>query len=547
MTRVSPDSSTSAVRGRLPLYVLAAAALGALVHALPLVVASLSTPDGWSFTGIHQNNPDLMQYRQWFRQTQIDGPVITNVLTPEPNRPHLLVLFAWTVGTVASWLGVAPELVYSWGGLLLAVWFVVVLYRVVEATVPTTSHRPWIFAALFGGGFGGHLKLLLRFEEIRALPGVRASFYEPLTEWLLFEDYRGHFVFTTFYDSHFLLHWGLACSAVLALLRQLQQPTAGRLALVAGLFALTTFVHVYTGVTLVAVALTVAFTCHVQQVTARDARVACGTAVAAAVAAVGIVALMLSRSGIPMSPWRAPIMLPSIVLLSYPLAFGFFLWGLPRLLHRPSVETCVLLGWAFGCLALTFAGPFYAYTDRGILSLQIPVTILGGLVYFWNRARPTWLAVAMAAAVMGVTPAWSIGRVSGTSSFNTTQPAKFQNDGHRRLIAASRRVATPDTLLLADEASLLWLAPEFPGRHYCGHFFLTVSYDEKQAEVDAFYRNPSPEARMAFLRSRGISMLFVPSRFSPESFAALDALSAVESSDAGTLFSVNASGPESLR
>ena len=93
----------------LPLYVLAAAALASLVHLMPVVVASLTTPEGWHFTGIHQSSPDLMQYRQWFRQTQIDGPIITNTFTAEPNRPHLLVLFAWVVGTIASWLGIAPE------------------------------------------------------------------------------------------------------------------------------------------------------------------------------------------------------------------------------------------------------------------------------------------------------------------------------------------------------------------------------------------------------------------------------------------------------
>lgn len=529
--------------GRLPFYVLVAAALAALVHALPLIVAYLTTPEGWRFTGIHQNSGDLMQYRQWFRQAQLDGPIIRNMLTPEPNRPHLLVLFAWAVGTIASWLDASPEWVYAYGGLLLAVWLVVLLYRIVEATVPTPANRPWIFAALFGGGFGGHLKLLLRFEPIRALPGVRASVYEPLTRWLLFEDYRGHFVFTTLYDSHFLLHWGLACASVLALLRQLQRPGTLRLAIVAVLFALTTLVHVYTGITLVAVALGVALTCHVQNVAAPTARTACAAAVIAATVAVGLVALLLSRAGVPVSPWRAPIMLPSILLISYPLALGFFLWGLPRLVQAPSVEVCVLLGWTFGCLAITLAGPFYAYTDRGILSLQVPLTILGGLVFFGNGRRPTALAAVVAVAVMAVTPAWSVARVSGTSSFNPAQPAKFQSDDHRRLIDAARRSASRDTLLLADEPSVLWLAPEYPGKHYCGHFFLTVDYDRRQEEVEGFYRTESTEARASFLRAHGVSLLFVPAGLKPDTFRGIDGLAVVESTGVGTLFSFGPPNP----
>ncbi len=524
----------------LPLYVLAAAALASLVHLLPVIVAWWTTPEGWQFTGVHQGSPDLMQYRQWFRQTQVDGPVITNTFTAEPNRPHLLVVFAWVVGTIASWLGIAPEWVYAYSGVLLAVAFVVVLYRIVEATVPTPSYRPWIFCALFGGGFGGHLKLLLRFESIRALPGVRASVYEPLTQWLLFEDYRGHFVFTSLYDSHFLLHWGLACASVLALLRQLQRPSSARLALVAALFALTAAVHVYTGVTLIAVALAVALTCHVQNVAAPTARSACAVAVIAATATVGVVALLLSGAGVPMSTWRAPLMLPSIIFISYPLALGFFFAGLPRLVRAPSLEECVLIGWAFGCLAVALSGPFYAYTDRGILSLQVPITILAGLVFFRDGRRPTILATVVAVLVLAVTPVWSVARISGTAAFTSEQPVKFQTDAHRRLIDAARRSATRDSLLLADEPSLLWLAPEFPGRHYCGHFFLTVDYERKEQEVARFYKSESAEARTSFLRAHAVSLLFVPARLEPQSFRSIEGLTVVESTDAGTLFSFDA-------
>ncbi|MGE0812592.1 MAG: hypothetical protein AB7O93_04575 [Vicinamibacterales bacterium] len=536
MATVPNGSPAARARGRLPVYVFAAAALGALIHALPLVAALATTPDGWHFTGIHQNSPDLMQYRQWFRQTQIDGPVITNVLTPEANRPHLLVLFAWVVGTIAAWLGVSGEAVYAWGGCLLAVWFVVLLYRIVEATVPRPGHRVWIFAALFGGGFGGHLKLLLRFEAVRALPGVRASLYEPLTRYLLFEDFRGHFIFTTFYDSHFLLHWCLACWAVLALLRQIQRPSPARLATVAALFALTTLVHVYSGITIAAVAVCIALTCYVQRVSAATAVRACGAAVFASVVAVGVVALLLSRAGIPISPWRDPVMLPAIVLVAYPLALGFFLWGLPRLLQAPSLETCVLLGWAFGCLAVTFSGPFYAYPDRGVLTLQIPLTILGGLVYFRDRARPTAAAVAVAVFVMAATPAWSVGRVVGSSTFTPESPAKFQNADYQKIVDAARRTASPADLLLADEGSLLWLAPDYPGRNYSAHFFLTVDYTRRQEEVTAFYRGDDVQ-RAAFLRAQGISQLFVPARYGPDGFAGIAGLRVIEASSVGTLFS----------
>lgn len=137
-------SQSARLPGRLPWVVVTVGLVAALLHTVPIVTAALTTPEGWRPTGIYQSSPDLMQYRQWFRQTQLEGPVISNMLTAEPHQPYMLVIFAWAVGEVASWVGASPEFVYQYAGCLFAFLFVIVIYRLVEAFVPSSAHRWWM-------------------------------------------------------------------------------------------------------------------------------------------------------------------------------------------------------------------------------------------------------------------------------------------------------------------------------------------------------------------------------------------------------------------
>ena len=72
----SDPSSARRWRRLPPAYVFVAAIFACALHLLPVLVAWWTVPDGWQSTGVHQNNPDVMQYRQWFRQTQ-GNPLIS--------------------------------------------------------------------------------------------------------------------------------------------------------------------------------------------------------------------------------------------------------------------------------------------------------------------------------------------------------------------------------------------------------------------------------------------------------------------------------------
>lgn len=532
------ESATS-TPARWPLAVIVVALLAAALHTVPLVTAQRTVPAGWRFTGIHQSSPDLMQYRQWFRQTQIEGPVISNRLTSEPHQPYMLVVFAWSIGKVAAATGIAPEFVYAYTGCLFAFLLVLVLYRLVEVFVDRPGPRWWIFGALLlGGGLGGHLKLLLRFEAVRRLPGVGRLIWEPMLDTNLFEDYRGQFVFSTFFDTHFLLAWLCTSASVLLLYRAIEKPTAVRLSVAAALAAFTGVVHLHSGLSVVVIAAGIAWMCHVGRQHAREALVALVIVGGAAVAGVAAQALLMGPGGLPTPPWRARPIEPSVLFLAYTLQWIMAAWALTKLWSRPSLGTCALTGWVIGCLVYTFSGPFWMYPDRGTMSLIIPITILGGLGYFATRPRPTAMALVVGAFFLLVTPVWTIAHEISSAAFLPTLNAKFVNADHDAIVAAAKARAGRDDLLLADEPSLLWLGPEYPGMHYCGHFFLTVDYDRKQAEVTQFYKDDAA-AQEAFLRAHGVKYLFVATRNAPASYAGRPGLVPVVANSVGTLFAVD--------
>jgi hypothetical protein len=522
-------------RRALPLAVYGVALAAALLHVVPLATGWLTTPDGWRFTGIHQLSEDVMTYRQWFRQAQLDGPVIRNMLTSEPDESYVLVVFAWMIGTLAKWTGSSPEWVYALSGCVFAFLFVLVLHRLVAAFVPWPAARWWILGAtLVGGGLSGHLKLLLRVDSIRSQPLVRRLIVEPLQTYNLWEDYRGQFVFQTLFDSHFLIALLCTSASVLAAYRYLSHPAPSRLLLAAALAAVTSVVHLYSGLTLIAIFAGIAWTCWIGGLGVRPAVIVLLVVGASAAAGVSLSALAVGSQGLEAPQWRAAPMLPSLLLLSYTLQLGMAAWALPRLWRDRTLETCVLAGWLAGCLALTSSGPFNPYPDRGTMTMLIPATVLGGLGYFTTRTVPSTTAILVGAFFLLATPLWTLAHEVDGNRFTPSMPAKFMSAAHDDIVTAVRSRARPDDVLLSDGLSLLWLAPYYPGTHYCAHFFMTADYARKNDEVSRFFAATAAE-QAAFLRAERVRYVFATARRAP-ALSTVPGLQRVIGNDVGTLF-----------
>jgi hypothetical protein len=295
-------------RMRLPAWVLGLALAAALLHLLPFLLASAQTPPNWTFTGNTSVNPDIMQYRVWFRQTQVEGPLVTDTFTSEANRPHLLVLYHYAYGTLASWLSLSPEEVYAYAGSFLAFLLVVLVFVTVAQFTTSGYQQAWIvIGTVLGGGAGAHIKQLMRPEAVKSNLLVKRMFFEPLQQYLLFEDLRGQFVFTTLFDTHFLLFWVMAAICVLSLYWTLRRYSVGRLALTTALYGALTLLHLYDGVTLVAITMSIAMLCASRGLAVRAAVVTTCVTTAVVLACIGAQVWLATRSGIPVSDWRPEV------------------------------------------------------------------------------------------------------------------------------------------------------------------------------------------------------------------------------------------------
>ena len=119
--------------------------------------------------------------------------------------------------------------------------------------------------------------------------------------------------------------------------------------------------------------------------------------------------------------------------------------------------------------------------------------------------------------------------------FRATVPQRWLSPAHQQVLATLRSTAGPEDVLAALREDVGWLAAVFPGRHYAGHFFLTVDYERKTAELKGL-GNTAPEARARFLRDHGITMVFVNVKNQPGGYYGTPGLVPLVENNAGTLF-----------
>lgn len=524
-------------RGGIPARVWVVALVAALLHMAPFWHAQVSTRDGWTFTGNTTISPDYMQYRVWERQTQREGPVVTNRFTTEPNAKHLPVFFYWGVGKVAGWLGVRPEFVYAYAGAGLAIILTLLVFATVRRFMPDPTHGWWTFLAIMGGGgLGAYLKFASAVPRLSELTVVQKFIVEPVMIAPTFEEYRSHYVYRTLYDTHFLFLWIVMLVAVLALHQAVVRFTPARAAVVALLFATLTVLHVYEGIVLVAIAAGVlAFAWrHVdERRTALRLLIVGGVVV---FACYGALAWLYQRSNLPLPTWNARNIVFATLLISFPLTWPLLAIGGRQYWLKAGRDERFLLGWAAGCLAVSLSGPFFPYPDRGTMTLQVPLLIITAAIYFTRWRTLTRRAALIALVALGASPAWQIIRSWYFTRFRSDAPFMYINADHRAALGTLLSRSDTSQVLLAEPADLVWLAPEFPGRLYVGHFFLTVDFIEKNESLQRALA--TPDSLPALLARSGASWFYVNARREPGRLTSMPSITPVHIGPEGTLFRV---------
>ena len=531
--------------GDIPIWVWVVAMGVALLHMTPYWRAASSTPDTWHFTANLSVSPDYMQYRVWSRQTVEEGPIVTNRFTAEPNRRHLPVMPYWIVGQTARLTGLTPEWAYAWIGAFLAAVFTVLLYALTRWFMPTGRATTWVFAFLMlSGGLGGYMMWLGDWSFVRGSYALNALFVAPFQgagRAALFENYRGNYIIQSIFDTHFMMFWLLSTVAVIALWATLRRFSLARLALVSVIFAFGTFLHVYEGLTLLVIALGACIAVWRKGVplkTVLTVFLTCGMSVAVVLLPLAVI---YKSSGLPAPEWRGLVVEFPIVVLAYPVAWLILVPGITRYWRETNVDGAFLVGWGLALLLLTLSGPFFPYPDRGTMTLQIPLLLVAGGIWFARHESVGWKAALIAILLAGSTTAFTLDGWVGRTAFHDDQPHKYLSPAHQSVIEALRENARPGELLVASQLPLRWLAPEYPGRHYAGHFFLTVGFAAKQDTLAAFWAG-TPEEQSRFLSSRRARWLFVEPAQDPARFEAIPGLVPIVRESIGTLFEVRPAG-----
>jgi hypothetical protein len=167
--------------------------------------------------------------------------------------------------------------------------------------------------------------------------------------------------------------------------------------------------------------------------------------------------------------------------------------------------------------------------------------LVAGSIWFARRESVGWKPALIAILLAGSTTAFTLESWVGRTAFRDDQPHKYLSPSHASVIEALRANARPGELLVASQLPLRWLAPEYPGRHYAGHFFLTIGFAAKQDTLAAFWAG-TPEEQSRFLSSRGARWLFVEQAQDPSRFEAVSGLVPVIRESVGTLFEVRPAG-----
>jgi hypothetical protein len=216
-------------------------------------------------------------------------------------------------------------------------------------------------------------------------------------------------------------------------------------------------------------------------------------------------------------------------------------WGGLKYWQHAGLAETFLVGWALGCTALTLSGPFYPYPDRGTMTLQIPIYIIAGQIFFARWPRMTPLIVGILILILGATPVTTFALQWKFTNFDPTRAAVFTSRAHREIVAVLTERAGENDVIILDKTDFdwgtddLWIAPEYPGKFYAGHFFLTPDYDKKRAEVNRFFEG-SPNDQAAFLREKRIRFVYVNANQNPHRFEQIPGLRLLKSEPIGALF-----------
>jgi hypothetical protein len=112
-----------------------------VLTSLPYLYGYLSSPPDKQFMGLMLDVPDHGQYLSWWRGFQ-SSLLVSNKLTPEPNKPIFFNLQWWILAQSSRWTGLGYAPVYQAFRWIAGGSFLLVTYRLIAQFFPQV-HRRW--------------------------------------------------------------------------------------------------------------------------------------------------------------------------------------------------------------------------------------------------------------------------------------------------------------------------------------------------------------------------------------------------------------------
>jgi len=451
-----------------------------VLTSLPYVLAAARPPAGRAFVGFFHYVDDAYNYLSFVQQAEDGSLLFRNKQIVPPRPPRLINLEWWVVGRLSRLIGRHPAHAYRLFGLVAALALLLAVDRwLVAAGLPAAHRLPALLLVAVGSGLGGPL-LWLGWRPLARSPDLYAGLF-PFLEMLA----NPHFVAGTA-----LLLWTLwACHRARDLAGY---ATAAGLATVLGLvrpyeLALVAFVHAFAVAVSVPprawIARTLPPLLGLLPVVLYDAWLFFGSPDFA-----------VFSSRVFQFPPRADFLwaLGPAALLA---AAGLARRGLDG---EARAATMYLAGWAAaGALILAFRP--LSFSLQFLAGIGLPLLALGALGL--SRFPPA--ATLAAAAALSLTSVESVRHVLAEN------PYWFVPAERLEIARALRPHCRPGDLVLSPPDIGLYAG----GLTACGAYLdhpAGAAFEERAAEVRAFYAGDDPAARTGLLDRRCVTHVVLP-------------------------------------
>jgi hypothetical protein len=188
---------------------------------------------------------------------------------------------------------------------------------------------------------------------------------------------------------------------------------------------------------------------------------------------------------------------PIYLLFGFGLFWPFALFGTIKALRQQNPN----LGWAIAwtVFAIGMAYLPIAIQRRFLLAITIPLAVLAtpAILEFsgWLHRRSPLSELTGATVIVALTIISSLSMIGASSMDMFQRPAtSFEPAALVQAVDWLGQHGTPNDVVLAAEPTAQLIAIRTPLRLYFGHPMETLHYDDKEREVENFYRGLQPES-----------------------------------------------------